>query len=112
MKTKSAKTKGYRLEKWIVDQLQSLGILARKQPGSGIYQDFPHDVYADIPGFGPLIVEAKSWKHGWRTGDNAMAGADILVIRADRSDPKVYMTWNTFSSLIKTIEELREEASV
>ena len=100
MKPRSAKAKGTRLEKWVVSELEGLGVKARKQPGSGIYSDFPHDVQCWIADK-RYIVECKSWKHGWRTGDNAMGKADVLVVKADHSEPRVYMTWDMFSELVK-----------
>ncbi len=99
MKPRSAKAKGTKLEKWVVAQLESLGIRARRQPGSGIYQDFPHDCHFELPD-GSMIVEAKSWKFGWRTGDNAMGKADMLVIKRDFGEPCVYMTWRTFARVV------------
>ncbi len=102
MRPRSAKAKGTRLEKDIAGYFRALGIEARRQPGSGIYSDFPHDVYAVLGGGHEtvkLVIECKSWKAGWRTGDKAMGQADLLVIRADRSEPKVYMPWTTFSLL-------------
>ena len=102
MKPRSAKAKGARLEKWVRDKLRSIGVPARKQPGSGIYQGFPADVYADLPD-GPAIVECKSLQHGWRTGDRMMGQADLLVIKRDRATPCVYMPWSTFERLIKMV---------
>lgn len=108
MKAKSAKAKGTRLEKWVVDMFSRIGIKARKQPGGGVYSAFPHDVTADIPHYGPVIIECKSWKQGWRTGDKAMGQADLLVIKRDFGDPCVYMPWKTFSDIMATLEQLKE----
>lgn len=104
MKAKSAKAKGTKLEKWVADQLNKIGVPAGKQPGSGIYQDFPHDVRAMLRD-GPFIVECKSWKHGWRTGDNAMGQADILVIKRDHGTPCVYMPWEFFARLVALTQD-------
>lgn len=109
MKARSAKAKGTRLEKWTMDQLRSIGITARKQPGSGIFQDFPHDVYAELPD-GRFVVECKSWKHGWRTGDKAMGQADCLVMKRDYATPAVYMSWEFFARLIGLAQEGRSTA--
>ena len=98
MKPRSAKAKGTKLEKWVAAQLNAIGVPAGKQPGSGIYQDFPHDVRAMLRD-GPFIVECKAWQHGWRTGDTAMGAADILVIKRNFADPCVYMPWSFFARL-------------
>jgi hypothetical protein len=99
MKPRSAKAKGTRLEKWVAEQLNKIGWKARRQPGSGIYDSFPHDVYAVSPTGDRFIIEAKSWKHGWRTGDKALGQADILVIKRDYGKPCVYMSFDIFAQL-------------
>lgn len=106
MKAVSAKKKGTRLERWIADQLSKAGVAARRQPGSGMYRDFPHDVRGELRD-GPFIVEAKSWKHGWRTGEKAMGQADCLVIKRDFGTPGVYMSWEFFARLTQLANEDR-----
>ena len=100
MLAKSKKNKGRALETWIVKQLEALGIKARKQPGSGIYDSFPHDCYFELPD-GGVVVEAKAYKHGWRTGDRMMGRADILVMKRNFGAPCVYMQWSAFERLVK-----------
>lgn len=100
MKPRSAKAKGTKLEKAVMDLLNSIpGWKARKQPGSGIYDGFPHDVWAERSDGEKLIIEAKSWKNGWRTGDNAMGQADMLVIKRDFGEPMVYLSLKRFAQL-------------
>jgi hypothetical protein len=100
MKPRSAKAKGTRLEKAVMDLLNKLpGWRARKQPGSGIFQGFPHDVYAKRIDGEEVVIECKSWKHGWRTGDKAMGQADMLVIKPDHGDPMVYLSLARFAEL-------------
>lgn len=106
MKPGYAKKKGTKLERWVADQLTKVGVAARRQPGSGVYQDFPHDVYGELRD-GPFIVEAKAWKHGWRTGDAAMGQADCLVIKRDFATPCVYMSWAFFARLVGLANEGR-----
>jgi hypothetical protein len=101
MKAKSAKRKGTNLERWVCDELRKIGLDARKQPGSGIYQDFPHDVSVKLGEHERLIIECKSWKDGWRTGDKAMGKADLLVIKRNYGEPRVYMSWETLEYLLK-----------
>jgi len=106
MTPRSKKAKGTKLERWIVTELGKLGVEARKQPGSGIYKDFPHDVHMVIPGCDDSwIIEAKSWRHGWRTGDKAMGKADLLIMKRDHGDPCVYMPWKTFEQIIFLLTE-------
>ena len=100
MLQRSRKQKGSRLEKWVMDFFNRLpGWTARKQPGSGIFMDFPHDVYAEHEVYGRLIIECKSWKTGWRTGDKAMGKADLLFIKRDYGPPMVYMSAETLAQL-------------
>ena len=100
MKARSAKAKGRRLEQAVADAFCAIGWKARRQPGSGIYEDFPHDVYLETDLGDRYIVEAKSWKAGWRTGDKAMGAADMLVIRRDRGEACVYMPLATFCEVV------------
>jgi hypothetical protein len=101
MKPRSAKAKGTRLEKEIARLLAEIGIPeARRQPGSGIYQGFDHDVRARLPD-GELLVECKSWRHGWRTGDRAIGKADLLVIKRDHGEPRFYLPKRTMERLLR-----------
>lgn len=99
MKPHSAKAKGTRLEKWCAAQLNKIGWKARRQPGSGIYQSFPHDVSAIAPNGDKYILECKSWKNGWRTGDKALGAADMLIIKRDHGEPCVYMPFRIFEQI-------------
>ena len=95
---KSAKAKGSKLEKEIVDDLKKdCKWEARKQPGSGIFRGKKY------------IFEAKKHKNGYRTGDRQKGQADFLVIQADRSTSKVYMEWSMFKELCLEIYELKNE---
>jgi hypothetical protein len=97
---RSKRRKGSRLETFVASRLAEI-CPARKQPGSGIYNtDFPQDVMAVLTGR-RWIIECKSWANGWRTGDKAMGAAEILVIKADRSEPRVYMHWDAFAELVR-----------
>lgn len=99
MKPRSAKAKGSKFERKIMDFFNSLpGWKARKQPGSGIYQAFPHDVFASL-GEQDYVIECKKWKNGWRTGDKAMGQADFLCIERDHGEPMIYMPARVFAQL-------------
>ncbi len=100
IKARSAKAKGTKLEKYVESEFSKIGWRARRQPGSGIYQSFPHDVAVESPSGDEYIVECKSWKHGWRTGEKALGAADILVIKKDFGEPFVYMSLKTFGNMV------------
>ena len=102
MKVASKRAKGTKLEKFVMDFFNKLdGWKARKQPGSGIYQDFPHDVFAEHEQLGKLIIECKAWKNGWLTGDRAMGKADALVIKRNHGQPMVYTSLEKFGELVE-----------
>jgi hypothetical protein len=105
VKPRSKKAKGTRLEKYVSLALSGMGWKTRKQPGSGIFQDFPHDVYAETDSGLKLIVECKNWKHGWRTGDKAMGAADMLVIKRDFGEPNIYLPLKVFQQIISSYQE-------
>jgi len=89
--TTSAKRKGTKFEKLVASLFGSIpGARVRRQPGSGIYQDFPHDVYLQLGEEG-YTIECKHWKFGWRTGDKAIGQADFLVIQRNYGEPMVYL---------------------
>ena len=74
--------------------------LSRRQPGSGIYADFPHDVelrHKDRR----YIVECKARKNGFATLDNWRGQADMLVVKADRKEPCVYMPLSVLRELLE-----------
>lgn len=97
MKPRSRKAKGSKFERKVMDFFNSLpGWKARKQPGSGIYQAFPHDVFAEF-GEHQFIVECKKHKHGWRTGDRQIGQADFLCIERDYGEPMIYMSARVFA---------------
>lgn len=111
IKARTAKAKGRKLEKWLEGELSAAGLMARSQPGSGIYSDFPHDVEARLPDGTRLLVECKQRKaSAWKTGDKWIGAADMLVVRMDAPkkfgattpEPMVYLTWRTFLRLLRS----------
>lgn len=105
MKAASKRNKGYRLEAKLVKLFGRWpGWSARRQPGSGKFAGFPHDLRLKHPEIGELIVEAKKWKNGWRTGDNAMGKADMLVMERDYGEPMVYLRLSTFGDIIASLD--------
>jgi Holliday junction resolvase len=105
VKPRSAKAKGTKLEKWVASMLEGLGVSARRQPGSGIYRDFPHDVQMNLNG-NRFIVECKARKEPPKVLDGWLGGANVLVVKADRAEPRVYMPWSMFAHLV---HEARKE---
>ena len=100
MKARSAKAKGTRLEVFVEKAFAQFGWRSQRQPGSGIYAAFPHDVAVETPNGNKFIIECKSWKNGWRTGEKALGAAEILVIKKDFGDPYVYMSLKTLGDNI------------
>ena len=114
IKAKSAKAKGSKLEKWLVDEFAAIGLKARKQPGSGAFEAFPHDVEAILPNGTRMLCECKQRKaDAWATGERWIGSADILVVRADppkefaakMREPRVYMKWSAFARLVSNQKE-------
>lgn len=100
IKARSAKAKGTRLEKRVVQLFEDAGARqARRQPGSGIYQDFPKDVLVEA-GEERWIIECKARRQLPQTFERWLEGADMLVMCADRDTPRVYMRWETFAALL------------
>lgn len=103
IKARSAKAKGARHEKAVIAWLQSLGIEARRQPGSGIFQDFPHDGIAMI-GDRKCIIEMKKRKTLPKTFENWLGAADFCVMACDRANPegfRVFLKGEFFEWLLK-----------
>lgn len=57
--TTNSKALGSGLESRVVRRAERLGLRARRQPGSGVYEDFPNDVVIDAPGGITALVECK-----------------------------------------------------
>ncbi|CAB4146470.1 hypothetical protein UFOVP1008_7 [uncultured Caudovirales phage] len=102
---KSAKAKGSRLEKAVQMALQAAGATARKQPGSGIYSAFPADVYAEIPGLGPILIECKSHKSPLKTIRNWLGKATVLVHKADQEEALVTVPLSHYCQMVKLIAD-------
>ncbi len=92
MLPRSAKKKGAVFEKQVVAWLQDLGLEARRQPGSGIYQDFPSDGVVTI-GDRKCILEMKKRAAIPKTFEGWLGGADILVMASDRAQPEDFRVY-------------------
>jgi hypothetical protein len=103
IKSRSAKRKGAVFEKQVVAWLRGLGLEARRQPGSGIFADWPHDGQVII-GDRKCILEMKKRAAIPKTFEGWLGGADILVMASDRAQPedyRVYLRAEFFEWLIK-----------
>jgi hypothetical protein len=108
---KSPKSKGMKFERKLAKLFSAIpGWSGRRQPGSGIYDHFPHDLQITDPLDRPWIVEAKKWKHGWRTGDKAKGQAAMLVIERDFGEPCIYMSLADFAVLVAPLADVKENA--
>lgn len=115
IKAKTAKAKGAKLEKWLVEEFLKASVPARRQPGSGAFDAFPHDVEATLRDGKKLLCECKQRRSvAWATGERWLGSADVLVVREDAPrdefgartpEPRVYMTWATFMRLISQGEQ-------
>ncbi len=110
--TSRSKAKGSRVERRIVKILEHWGIKARRQPLSGAIQDFPHDVFCDLPGRGRTTIEVKARKdgQGFKQLDRWRGQADMLLLVADRAEPMVYVPLSVIGDLTKSIQELERRA--
>lgn len=102
IKARSAKAKGSRLEKSVAAFFADCGLPSRRQPGSGIYDSFPHDVSIMLPD-GPLVLECKARASGHATLSKWIGAAEILAIRADRGESFYYMPERTMRRLLAMI---------
>ena len=100
MKPRSAKAKGTLLEKQVSAALSDAGARSRRQPGSGVYSDFPADVYAEIPLLGPVLIECKSHKSPLATIRRWLGKATVLVHKANHEEPLVTMPLRVYTQMV------------
>ena len=112
--TTQSKALGNGLENRVVTWARRFGLTAARQPGSGVFADFPNDVTIQLPDGETLLVECKvrsvppsfAVLLGWlaRVTANAKAagyGAAILVFNQKGSrKPKVLLDLDTFLRLV------------
>ncbi len=107
MKPRSRKAKGGRFEAKVAKLLDAIpGWAARKQPGSGIYQSHPHDVYAVDPLGRSWVVECKKRKAPLATVERWLGQASILFVEADYGKPIVVMPAADFAELVGPLEDV------
>ena len=105
IKARSAKAKGTRLETAVMLALKDAGAKARKQPGSGIYSAFPADVYAEVPGLGPILIECKSHKSPLATIRRWLGAATVLVHKADREEALVTVPLTHYCQMVRLLSD-------
>lgn len=111
MPGRSAKQKGYRIEREMVALHLDMGLEAERVPLSGaaggsytgdlvIAKTWRAEVKARKGGAGFKVIE------GW-LGDN-----DLLFLRRDRAEPLALLPWKTYQALMETwarVESIRKE---
>lgn len=111
MNTRSAKAKGRRLALWVVDKIRALfdlpeeDVVATNSGVPGIDVQLSNRARK----FFPYSVECKNYARIaiYQWWDQAVANqgelVPLLVVKANRRDPLVIMSWDTFESLLKNV---------
>lgn len=102
-----SKSKGTRDENKLAEKLNAIpGVTATRVVGSGMFaggdetSEYFGDVRAATPA-GPIIFEAKyRTKSLWKTLVGWLGSHDILVCRAIREEPYVFMPFTTFAGIL------------
>ena len=105
---KMQRNKGSRVEREMVALLQSHNVSCERVPLSGAmhYQDNGGDIDIYISDI-HLQTEVKSRaKSLWKTLVNWLSGSDILILKANRQDPYVFMPMRVFIELVKSNQSL------
>ena len=98
---KFQKSKGYRVERKLVNMFLGEGIKARRQPMSGALVGFPHDLVVDILGGSTCEAKARANGEGFKTIQRWKGNAEILLLVEDRKMPTVVLDWKYFIHLVK-----------
>ena len=96
------KQRGYELERETVLFWEDAGAEVRRVFGSGAFKAAGEDLEGDIK-LGPYTVEAKRKKTGYKFLYDALDqdGADLLVVRQDRSRRLYLLEENTLLDLMQ-----------
>ena len=100
----SAKRKGSRVELEVAKRLDAIeGVRAQKTPLSGALGGYwSGDIRATIEATGEdFVVEVKARRDGFKVLDGWLGKNDVLVVRADRTEPRVYLTFDAFARLLE-----------
>src|SRR6516164_10508062 len=91
---RGARQKGNRLERALVNRLQGAGFAAERVPLSGAARGrFGGDLSVPLLGV-DRRVEVKSRGSGFKQLYEWLNGADLLIVRADRSEPLVVVPFH------------------
>jgi len=111
---RSSKQKGSRNERALVKLLIEAGFAAEPSPLSGALRSEKFGGGCDVvvPLFGrPHRIECKHHANGFARLYKWLIGVDLLVVRADRSEPLVVMPLSSLIEIAKTAEQIGEEKS-
>lgn len=107
MPLKSARRKGNRCERLILDMFRGWGFTGRKQPMSGALQDWPCDLHLEAPD-GRLLIEVKARKAGIATFTRWLQGADLVALKPDHAEPIFILTAETMERFVKMATAAQE----
>jgi Holliday junction resolvase len=104
---RASRQKGNRLERALAHALQDAGFAAERVPLSGAMRGrFGGDLSVPLLG-ADRRVEVKSRGNGFRQLYAWLDGADLLIVRADRSEPLVIVRFNFAVEIAKAAENSR-----
>lgn len=105
------KDKGDRAERFIVKELQALGLEAQRVPLSGAAGGkFVGDIVLEVPGIGKRLGEVKVRKdaQGFRLIEKWLREGlnDYLFLKRDYGKPFVVLTWDSFAELMNLVVQV------
>lgn len=108
IKTSSAKAKGRRLQQWVAHQVRELFGLSENDvvPTPMGVSGIDVQLSDHARSFFPFAVECKSYAKlaiyaFWKQAqDNRGTLTPLLVVKADRQEPLVIISWDTFQRFI------------
>jgi hypothetical protein len=109
---RSSKQKGSRNERSLVKLLIDAGFAAERSPLSGAlpHKKFGGGCDVTVAMFGrEHRIEAKHHANGFARLYKWLVGVDLLIVRADRSEPLVVMPLSRLIEIAKTAEKIGEE---
>jgi hypothetical protein len=115
IRVSSAKAKGRRLQQWVAKRIQALFNLSEKDvvSASGGVSGIDVQLAEHARSVFAYGVECKSYAniaiYKWWAQCQSNAHKEglqpLMVVKGDRKDPLVVMSWDTFESLISTPEK-------